>query len=274
MTPLNSALPWLSDVRKSALVVFVAAVLALLMPLWRLAQQAGGLRSTIWGAVLIVFGYVFSAIMPVFYFALFRDEGTLRIPQHLRWLVLATAVVFGLFLAWDLSGRIGPFRYHWKAMATADWGSGSTAVLGFVRDPRTINQVANLLGECSDLAYVLLLVAFFRQSDRESVAKMDVPVSGFLRLVTKAAVVAYGIWIAFNVVRLAGIPFLHSYLQSTAFTTRLTLEPLGHWMLEAAQMLLTQACLFVAPYVVYNSWLRYDEGPDEVLPSPAGQLPT
>jgi hypothetical protein len=153
MTPPNSALPWLSDVRKSALIAFVAAVLGLLIPLWRLTQQAAGLRSPIWGAVLIVFGYVFSAIMPVFYFALFRDDGTLRIPKHLRWLVLTTTVVFGLFSAWDLSGRIEPFRYYWKAMATVDWGSKSTVVLGFVRDPRTINQVESLLGECSNLAY-------------------------------------------------------------------------------------------------------------------------
>jgi hypothetical protein len=116
---------------------------------------------------IIIFGYLFSAIMPVFYFALYRSEGTLRFPKHLRRLSLTTAVVFGLFLAWDLSGRIGPFGYYWKAVATLDWGSGSTAILAFVRDPRTINEVANLLAECSNLAYILLLVAFFRQSNEE-----------------------------------------------------------------------------------------------------------
>ncbi len=39
-------------------------------------------------------------------------------------------------------------------------------------------------------------------------------------------------------------------------------------MLEVIQMLLTQACLFIAPYVVYNSWMRSDEAPDEIEPVP------
>jgi hypothetical protein len=128
----------------------------------RLTQQVGALRLATWGIVpIIVFGYLFTAIMPVFYFVLYRNEEALRFLKHLRMLSLITALVFGLFAAWNLSGWIGSVGSYWRAISMLDWRSGGASILAVARDPRTVNQVASLLDECSNLAYILLLIAFF-----------------------------------------------------------------------------------------------------------------
>jgi hypothetical protein len=119
----------------------------------------------------------------------------------------------------------------------------------------------------------LLLFAFSRQSDDESFARADVPASGFLRFVTKAAFILYGIWVAFNLFRVVATPFIHSLLEHLTLKGGRTPPPLSRTMLEVIQMALTQACLFIAPYVVYKS-LRPKESSDEMLPAPLGQPPS
>jgi hypothetical protein len=96
MTPEpNPALHFFSDIRKIALIAFIAALLGLLIPVWRMTQQVAAVQLPVWArAPVILFGYLFSAIMPVFYFALYRNEGTLRFPKHLRQLSWITAMVF------------------------------------------------------------------------------------------------------------------------------------------------------------------------------------
>lgn len=242
MTPQpNPAAHLFSDIRKVALITFIAAVLGLLIPVWRLTQQVAATRLPVWARVpIILFGYLFSAIMPLFYFALYRNEGTLRFSKHLRLLSLITALLFGAISMLD-----------WKRV-------GSASIVAIARDPRMIDQIAILLGECSNLAYILLLLAFFRQADKEPFTPTDVPVSRLLSFVTKAALTLWGIWVAFNLVRVVVAPFAYAVAVSKTGRTPL---PLSGMMLEVIQMLLTQACLFIAPYVVYNSWLRRDETP-------------
>jgi hypothetical protein len=254
MTPQpNPAVRLFSDIKKIALITFIATVLGLLIPVWRLTQQVAATRLPVWARVsFILFGYLFSAIMPLFYFALYRNEGTLRFPIHLRRLSLITALLFGAISMLD-----------WKRV-------GSASIVAIARDPRMIDQIAILLGECSNLAYILLLLAFFRQADG-SFTPTDVPVSRLLSFVTKAALTLWGIWVAFNLVRVVVAPFAYAVAVSKAGRTPL---PLSGMMLEVIQMLLTQACLFIAPYVVYNSWLRRDETPGEMLPSLLERLPS
>jgi amino acid permease len=239
----NLTLSWFSDIRKVALITFIAAVLGLLLPFWRLTRQTAGIRLSLWARVpTLLFAYLFTAIMPAFYFALYRNQGTLRLPKHLRQLSSIIAIVF-------------------LCLVTAGV-------------PSTVNQVANLLSECSNLAYVLLLFAFSRQTDDESFSPADVPVSRFLRFVTKAAVVLYGIWVAFNLVRVVITPYGYAQLRDLELHVGRRPPQLSRMMLEAIRTLLTQACLFIAPYVIYNSWLRREERPEEIQPSRLGQAPS
>ncbi len=244
MTPQpNPAVHFFTDIRKVALISFIAAVLGLLLPVWRLTQQTAGIRLSLWARVpTLLFAYLFTAIMPVFYFALYRNQGTLRLPKHLRQLSLNTAIVYVCFVTGGVAS--------------------------------TVNEVANLLSECSNLAYVLLLFAFSRQSDDESFSPGDVPVSRFLGFVTKAAVILYGIWIAFNLVRVVITPYGYAQLRDLELHVGRRPPQLSRMMLEAIRTLLTQACLFIAPYVIYNSWLRGEESPAEMQPSPLVQPPS
>jgi hypothetical protein len=68
--------------------------------------------------------------MPVFFFALYRNQGTLRFSKHLRLLSLIAALVFGLIVAWDLSGWVESIGSYWRTVSMLDWR----------RDPRTVNQ--------------------------------------------------------------------------------------------------------------------------------------
>ena len=85
--------------------------------------------------------------------------------------------------------------------------------------PWTINA-ATLFNVFSDLAYVLLLVAFFRQSRDET--GLDVPVSKLLRYVTNVAIVPWSLWLTINVIRVRSRRRLagHCYLSSYAFSFR------------------------------------------------------
>jgi len=203
--------------------------------------------------------------MPMFYFALYRNEGTLHFEKNLRRLSLAAAFVFGFFVAAGLPGSIRYFGSYWSAISTLDWRSGgATSILAVARDPRTISQISTLLGLCSSLCYVLLLVAFFRQTDVESSDSIGIPVSRRFSFVTKAALIIWSVWIAVILVRVVTTPLLRTYTLNRGLVP----PPLSRMMPNMIQTLLIQACIFVAPYVIYNSWLRSDEVTDELRPAP------
>ncbi len=65
------------DIRKAALVAFIAAVLSLVIPLWNATQQMRAITYshpgwTLWVIPVAVLVTLFSALMPAFYFALYR----------------------------------------------------------------------------------------------------------------------------------------------------------------------------------------------------------
>jgi hypothetical protein len=180
-----------------------------------------------------------TGIMPVFLYALYRNEGTLRISKRLGILALAAACVRGLQVAWGLPAVIkyaGPRR--------------GASVLD-PQQPWTVGQLVPLLGQIGNVAFMLLLISIYRESDRDPAA--EVPSSQFLRATTVIASVAWGAWLAFNVFRLAATPFSYSIFRDVAL--RSGMQPPGLWKLTGGVVntLLSQACYFVAPFVVYRS---------------------
>jgi hypothetical protein len=107
------------------------------------------------------------------------------------------------------------------------------------------------------------LIAIFRQSGDEAFQSGDVSVSRLLIVVTKTALIVWGLWVAFNVVRVGLTPYTYSLSLQMGRKT----PPLSGMMLDAIKMLLNQACFFVAPYIVYNSWLRRDETASSDFPA-------
>lgn len=249
---------WFADIRKAALIACIVGVLGVLMPGWNATQAMVALESTHplwkwWIIPCIVLLYLFLASLPVFCFALYRNEGTLRFPKRLRLLSLAAAFVFSIMVALGLPEWIASLRPYWTAMKTLDWRIGATGILTAARDPRTISHFSTMLGEFSNLAYILLLIALFRHTSDESY--QGVPVSRLLSFVTKVAVIAWGLWLAFILLTLVVTPYSYFQLRNYALQIGRTPPQLGGMVARNIRSLLDQACLFVAPYTVYKSGL-------------------
>jgi len=244
--------PWFRDIRKAALITCTAAVLSLVIPVWHgtrtiLATNPPGK----WNIPLMVFVSFLTAIMPVFYFALYRNEGPLGFPKHLRLLSLAAALTLSVIVAAELPAWIGSLGPYWTAMRALDWTRGAISIVAAAQHPWTISHVSTLLGEFSNLACILLLIAFSRQITDESLP--EIPVSRLLGLVAKVTVIAWGLWLAFNLIRVVLTPYTYVQARNYALQIGRTPPQLADLMAEPIRMLLQQACLFTAPYVVYKS---------------------
>lgn len=176
-----------------------------------------------------------TAIMPVFYFALYRNEGTVQVSRPLRKLALAAAAAYVIVMV--LRVQALPNRLSWFG-------------------------VFGLLG---NLAYILLLVSMSREASEDPIEQ--VPVSDLLAAVTKVAVVAWGIWVAFQLVRLAIVIFTYSSFENYANRIGRTPPTLRDMMLEVILTFFSQGSLLAAPYIVWRSALGRGTSPRESLQS-------
>lgn len=212
------------DIRKVALVAFIASVLGMVRPSWDAAHRmtARGVTGSMWWVIpAILFITLVSAIMPVFYFALYRDEGTMRFPRPLRKLALVAAVAYLIATALRLQAWDG----YWHV---------STAV-----------------GLLANFAYILLLVSMSRESGE--VPSAQVPPSDLLSTVTKLAVIAWGIWVAFQVVRLPYVAFTYPFMKRIAYQVGRSAPSLREMLTDVLLTFFSQASLLAAPYIVWRS---------------------
>ena len=248
---------WFADLRSIALIACVTCVLSLPVPTWNALQAmtaATAQKNDFWrlaGIPLLVLVTLFSAILPAFYFALYRNEAMLYFPKRLRLRALLAAVTFAVIVLAALPAYIRSLTAYLVVLVAFDWRIGAASVLVFVRDPRTIGQLSTLLGEASNIACILLLIAIFRRENEPLEA--DVPVFKLLRVMTRAAVISWGLVVAVLVVRVFAMPFVFVQLRTYAFQIGITPPLLWDMMADAIRTLLIQTCLFAAPYIVYKS---------------------
>ena len=246
---------WFTTVRKAALIACIAAVLDLLIPgstaiRSMLATASTQSSSTWWALPVSSFTVLFSAIQAVFLFALYRNEEPLRLTERMRLLSLAAAAILGVIVALELPRWIVSLGPYLTAMKRVDWTSGATSLGMAVRDPGTVRVAAALLSLFSNLAVFLLLIALFREAGHTPIA--DAPVSPLLGVMAKMAVIVWGLWLAFNLLRLVLTPYSHSQLRDYAIQTGQSPPALGDMMAEAIRTLLITACVFTVPYVIYK----------------------
>jgi hypothetical protein len=231
------------DLRRAALIACIATVLSLLMPVWNAAQpirEVGSIDQQWWVAPVAALTVLFSAILPVFYFALYRNEGTLRFSRRLRLLAIAAALVLGLNLAIDLPPWIGSLGR-----------AGTGSVLIPERGNWTLGDMSVVFGILSTAAIIFMMIAIYRYVDEEP--DVFVPASTFLRVATRVAVIALGIWVAFHLCRLVLTPYSYAELRRLAFQVGRTPPPFRNVVAEAARTFLAQASLFIGPYVVWRA---------------------
>jgi hypothetical protein len=82
-----------------------------------------------------------------------------------------------------------------------------------VRELRTISRVSTILTVVGNIAFILLLITFFRRPARDESAT-DVPVSELLSWMATVAIMVGGGWLAFGLVRLVFTPYNYSQLRS------------------------------------------------------------
>lgn len=234
------------DIRRAALIACIASILSLLIPVWNAAQQiraVGSVYPRWWIAPVAVMTVLFFAILPVFYFALYRSEGTLRFSRRLRLLAIAAALVLGLNLGVDLPAWIGSLGRE-----------GTSSVLIPERGNWTLGDMSTVFGFLSSAAIIFMMIAVCRHVDEEPDA--SAPASKFFRVVTRVAVIAWGIWVAFNLCRLVLTPYWYATIPGVAFPVGRTPPPFRDAVAAAARMLLSQASLFIGPYVIWRGSSR------------------
>ncbi len=246
---------WLTDIRKAALIASVTATLSVLMPAWYAVRTVLLIESNhSWTILLIPLIWCFTAILPVFYLALYRNEDLPEFPKSLRVLSLAAAIVLGVETVAGLPRWIGSLGSYWTAIRMLDWRPGAVTILDAVREPGTSVQLGALLNMLSTLAYIGLLIAFSREE--RTASSEDIPVSRLLAVTTKIAVIGWGLFVAGSLVRLMFMPYVYHEIRDLAIQIGRTPPGAGNLIMDAVRTLLVQACLFTAPYVVYRSLLR------------------
>lgn len=257
----------LLDIRRAALIAAVAGALVILTPAWTGARMILGIDSLRpWFIPLFLLEFCVSAFMPLFYFALYRNEGLPEFPKRLPMLSLLAAIIFSGFTVAELPRWFESFGPDWATIRTLDWKPGAATMLDAVREPATIRELTSFLGVLSNFACVGLLVAFFRQDPKES--SRGISVSSFLFLMTKIAVIIGGLIVAGCLIRFLFMPYLYIQLRDLATQNGVTPPRLANLILDAVRTLLIQACLFTAPYVVYRSRARHTEARESVVSTP------
>jgi hypothetical protein len=175
-----------------------------------------------WVIPLLLLASLGAAIMPVFYFALYRDKGAMWFPASLRKLALAGAMTLAIVM-----------------------------VAGFQAWPATLNW-SYAFGLLANLTYVLLLVAISREAREQPSEQM--PVAEFLRVVTQVAVLGWGIWVAFQLVRIPGVILTYPSLKTYAYQVGRTPPPLLGMVRDVTLTFFSQASLLAAPYIVWRSY--------------------
>jgi len=250
-----------TNLRKIALAACISAVFGNLIPIWHAIHTMLSIGSTNlpwrWVRIFVVVLTALTAITPVFYFALYKNEGPLRIPRRLRLLALSCAFVDGLILAMALPKWVISLGAYWESMKTLD---GAIGVAG------PIGQLSLVLQMLSDVAYVFLLIAIFRQQSDHS--ETGAPISRLLSLVTKVTVIALGLEVSALLLGLLLTPYTFYKLRNSALQLGPIIPSFGELFIGQLRDPLQQSCLFAAPYIVYRSERAGTESPVDTQSRP------
>ena len=91
--------------RRVALVTCIVALSGVLVPAWNYFAMA--LRHPNWQIILLI---LFAPIMPLFYFALYRNQATLPFQKDLRILAFGAALALGILIGTGLPDWIALFE--------------------------------------------------------------------------------------------------------------------------------------------------------------------
>ena len=212
------------SLRKAAFLAFLTAVLSLPWPIWNAFSRslALGVTGSHWFILPAILGAIcFGALMPAFYFALSRDPGPMRFSRGLRKLAFAAAAT--ICIAGAIRAGADPRITWYSAPGLLSWA-----------------------------CYIVLLVTMSREGPEENAAETPPPQDLLVGL-TKITVLLWGLWVAFQFVRIIGVVFTYSEVERIALRVRRAPPTLRAMPMDVVLALLSQASLLAAPYIVWRS---------------------
>jgi hypothetical protein len=179
--------------------------------------------------------------LPMFLAALALSDRPLHFPARLRRWCFAAIYCFAAFIV----------------IATAQHFKNILGYLPLVQkifgpylvSPNPLPVLPFLLDECSSAAQLLLLIAFYHNTD-------DAPqerTSRFLSLTAKTAAVVWGLWAAFNVLRLIAVPYTYVQLRDYAWHLGKTPPTVIQLVGEIMPALLSGVAFFALPFMVWRA---------------------
>ena len=239
---------WSLNLRKAALITAIMGVLGILIPGWStanslLAADSSQLSQVRGRIPAIALDYLLGAILPVFYFALYRNKGMLRFSRSSRLAALLGVFGFGLLAAIELWQWISGFIAR-----------GTAGVLGHPDYQWMSDDFSALLGPFGRLVFTIPLIAIFRQEGDESDAQ--IPISKSLRIISRASVIVWGLPLALQLIALAFSPYIFQQVRQAHYRLGNTPPRLADMYEGATYVLLCQVCNFAVPCIIWRSIRR------------------
>jgi hypothetical protein len=201
-------------------------------------------------AVGAILGFgAFMAIVPVFCFALYRNEGPVPISRRRRWVAWAAVAVIGLDWARAASAWIGSFR-HKSVLdtATRSWTTGDTSLA---------------LGLIGDLAMIVLLVVLARRAG-DAPAESCAATSRLLRVTARIAVITGAVVAVGGLIVVGATPWIYAVIRDRATETGVPITQ-GMFLRLAWERTWSTLALvsnFAAPLMVWEGGRRRSAGED------------
>lgn len=252
---------WIPDVRKAALIASVTGGINVTIRSWRTLSSLAGMLSRDFPASLqtiplTVAGLLVAAILPVFYFALYRNQGTVAPSRRMRFVCLAAGLLLCLYAASEVPGWIRYLGSYASVLREFDWSRGGPALVQALRDVSTANLVVAILSGLARVAYILPLFALFAQAEPSGR-----PPSLLLRRTSQVTAAALGLWAAFLLAQVVLAPLAWHRMRDIAASAGIASPGIVDVLRAPTLALVNLACLFVAPYAVYRSSKESDPEP-------------
>jgi len=230
--------PWIKDVRRVALFVFVVSLIDWLLVCWRFASLGNGFW--IWNTQIIAV-QLLSLIFCGFFFALYGNKEQTGLPNWLRNLSLGAAILDGAVAALGFPRWILSFAPFLSKIQSSPTTGESSPILGLIKDPMFPLVLSNLLSEVSLISVVLLLIALFEQTTKG--ADYEFKASRLLSATTYLALIGLAIVSTGNVFRLASVSSNKDI-----------------WI----RLVIREACLWTVPFVIWRGWLARGKSDEAV----------
>jgi hypothetical protein len=215
------------------------------MPLWNCVRSAIAIDEnyqTRWAVPLMLIVAVTSLTVPLFYYCLSSNHGTLQLSRRMQSLCSAGVLALVAAVVIALPMVIRPFVPQ------------DISVLTHERTSWTIADLSNLITLLSNVVYALPLIALSAMP--RDISEPQHSASRLLRVVATTVTIVGGLIVSLLLLRLVLMPLTYPGLRDAALQIGRTPPKLGTMVGESAWMALEQFGLFVAPYVVWRSTRR------------------